>query len=119
MSEEQTLVPELRFPEFEEDGEWEEQYLGAIATFKSGGTPSKNIPEYWNGNIPWISASSMHEKLLNDSELRITEKAVKSGAKIVKKDTILILVRGSILFKRIPIGITARKIGRSSCKERD
>lgn len=103
-------VPILRFPEFQEAGEWEVTALGNVAKFSSGGTPSKEIAEYWSGEIPWISAASMYNILIDNSDLNITEKAVKDGARIAKKETILILVRGSMLYKRIPIGITVRDV---------
>lgn len=98
-------VPQLRFPEFEEAGEWEERKLGSLASFTSGGTPSKDKSEYWNGSIPWISAASMHDLIVDKSEHYVTLNAVGNGTRIAKKNSILILVRGSILFKRIPICI--------------
>ena len=100
-------APRLRFPEFQSAGEWEEKTLGDISTFSSGGTPSKDVPEYWNGTIPWISASSMYDTNIVNSELKITDVAVKNGAQIAKKGSLLILVRGSMLYKRVPMGIAA------------
>ena len=103
-------VPKLRFPAFREAGEWEETTLGKIVKFSSGGTPSKDKPEYWNGETPWISASSMHDYVIDESELYITDAAKKAGAAIAGKGVLLLLVRGSMLFKRIPMGITAREV---------
>ncbi|MCE6989876.1 restriction endonuclease subunit S [Dyadobacter sp. CY323] len=103
-------VPRMRFPEFLKDGGWEELLLGDAAKFSSGGTPSKDIAEYWNGDIPWISASSMHDLVAEKSELYLTDIAIRDGASISRKGNILILVRGSMLFKRIPICITGRDV---------
>ncbi|WP_324680798.1 restriction endonuclease subunit S [Hymenobacter sp. GOD-10R] len=103
-------VPKVRFPEFQDSEEWEEKTLGDIATFSSGGTPSKDKPEYWDGDTPWVSASSMHDYVIDKSELYITDVAKKAGAAIVGEGVLLLLVRGSMLFKRIPMGITAREV---------
>jgi type I restriction enzyme S subunit len=100
-------VPRLRFPEFREAGEWEETTLGSIAKFASGGTPSKDVSEYWGGTTPWISASSMYETNLCKSDMNITDQAVRDGARIAKQGTLLILVRGSMLYTRVPMGIAS------------
>ncbi len=90
--------------------EWQEHRLGDITRWVSGGTPSKQNPEYWGGSIPWISASSMKAKVCADSDERITEEAVRSGARMCDPGTILLLVRGSELHKRIPIGVAAKRV---------
>lgn len=104
------MVPNYRFPEFENDGEWNEKKLEELASFSSGGTPSKDNTQFWNGDIPWISASSMHDPFVKKSEHNITQDAVNKGAKIAKKESLLILVRGSMLHKRIPICIATRDV---------
>ncbi len=100
--------PKLRFPKF--SGEWEMKNLGEITRWSSGGTPPKDNTSYWNGNIPWISASSMRGLEYSDSELKITDEGLKKGSKLAKKGTLLILVRGSMLFNKIPIGIAIKDV---------
>lgn len=95
--------PRLRFPEFRGDGEWEVKSLGSLASFSSGGTPSKDNPQYWNGSIPWVSASSMYDLVVDKADHYVTSHAIGNGTRIAKKGSILILVRGSMLFKRVPI----------------
>lgn len=65
-----------------------------------------NRKEYWDGDIPWISAASMHHINIKSSDKNITQLAVDDGARLVVEGTLLLLVRGSMLHKRIPIGIT-------------
>lgn len=99
----ENLQPKLRFPEFQE--KLNAYHLGDFTEWASGGTPSKQIESYWNGNIPWISASSMRGLVYTDSELKITSEALKKGSKLAEKGSLLILVRGSMLFNKIPVGI--------------
>lgn len=75
--------------------EHQQKKLSAIATFTSGGTPSKNIGEYWGGEIPWVSGRDMKSTQLNNSALHLTQAAIeKTPARLAPKGTILILVRG-------------------------
>ena len=94
-------VPNLRFPEFQ--GEWEKCRLGDVCTFLSGGTPKIDVNEYWNGTIPFVSAISMHDTYILDSKLHISEEGLKHGSRLLTKNNLLLLVRGSMLWNTIPI----------------
>lgn len=89
---------------------WKIYRLGQITDWFSGGTPRKNIDRYWNGDIPWISASSMSNNRIYTSDLKITEEGLQSGSKLANKDDILLLVRGSILHQKIPVGIVMNEV---------
>ena len=70
--------------------------LGEICTFQSGGTPSKNNPEYFGGNIPWISTTALNGNIIdkNDAVAWITPKAIEeSTAKIVPANSIMVGTR--------------------------
>ena len=97
-------APKLRFKEF--DGDLAESKLVDSTSWGSGGTPAKNIPEYWGDDIPLISGASMHTNQLYESDVKITKLGLQKGSKLAPKDSILILVRGSMLFNKIPMGIT-------------
>ncbi len=88
--------------------EWKTYKLGDLVNLFSGGTPNKGRADYWNGDIPWISAKSMYEDFLSSSDLFITESGLRAGSKLAQKGTILLLTRGSGLFNRIPICWTER-----------
>ena len=77
--------------------------MGDICAFLSGGTPKIDIKEYWDGTIPFVSALSMHNTYISDSNLHISEKGLKNGSKLLKKNNLLLLVRGSMLWKSIPV----------------
>ena len=75
---------------------WEKAALKNIASFCGGGTPSKDISSYWNGNIGWISSSDIQDEWIDDISVtrRITNSAIDNSAtKICPKGTIAIVSR--------------------------
>lgn len=62
--------------------EWEVVSLGEITKIVGGGTPSRDIEEYWkNGTIPWVTVKDLHDGLLiKESEEYITKKGLQSSA---------------------------------------
>lgn len=87
--------------------EWITTTLGEVTNWSSGGTPKKSDDSFWNGNIPWISASSMEGHLYSSSKHKITYDGLKDGSRLAPKDSILLLVRGSILHQKIQVGLAA------------
>lgn len=85
---------------------WPTRPLAECGKVLGGGTPSKQNSEYWNGDIPWITAKEMKKLELSDSELKITGKALsESSAKLIPENSLLFVVRGSILYRHVPIAI--------------
>jgi type I restriction enzyme S subunit len=104
------LVPELRFPEFDNAREWETRNLENLVFIQSGGTPSKADPAFWDGSIPWVSAKDMKRLFLEDTEDHISIAAVDNGARVVPAGTLLILTRGMTLLKDVPICVLRREM---------
>ena len=77
------LVPQLRFPEFQDTGKWEGVSLGGemgLCELRNGYTPSKDNTNYWrDGVIPWFRMEDIREngRILNDAIQHITIEAVK------------------------------------------
>jgi type I restriction enzyme S subunit len=88
--------------------EWQTFQLGEVTKFSSGSTPSKQDPDFWNGEIPWVSAKDMKSFYLSGSEDKITEQALLEGAKIAKKGSVLLLTRGMTLLNDVPICLLRR-----------
>jgi len=97
---------------------WEIKRLkDVIIKAKSGGTPRRNIPEYWNGNIPFAKAQDItkSDKYLYNTEEFITEKGLEnSNACIVPENSLLLTIYGSIGFvaiNKIPVATNQQIIG--------
>jgi len=81
-----------------------------MARIVSGGTPSKARPEYWDGDIPWVSAKDMKEFRLASAELSISLDGLTRGSKLAPQGAALVLVRGMTLLKDVPICMLMRDV---------
>lgn len=62
-----------------------------------GGTPSKAIPSYFQGNIPWMTVKDMNKFVLDDTVDHISEEAVENSAtNIIPAGTPIIATRMSL-----------------------
>jgi type I restriction enzyme S subunit len=85
--------------------------LREVATFTSGGTPSKAIPAFWEGTFPWVSPKDMKKLRIVDAQDHISAEAiVESNLKKLPEGTILIVVRGMILVHTVPIAMAGREL---------
>jgi type I restriction enzyme S subunit len=103
-------TPRLRFPEFQDAGEWVISSLETLVSLQSGSTPDKSNPLFWNGSIPWASAKDMKQLFLDDTQDHISLAAVNVGARLVPADSLLILTRGMTLLKDVPICVLRREM---------
>jgi type I restriction enzyme S subunit len=46
----------------------------------SGGTPSTQNPAYWGGDLPWLSSGETREKIIIDTEKKITLAGVENSS---------------------------------------
>ena len=75
---------------------WEKSALHDIASFCGGGTPSKDVSSYWEGEIGWISSADIQEEWIDDISVtrRITKTAIDNSAtKLCPEGTIAIVSR--------------------------
>jgi len=87
-------------PNIKIDPEWEMVELGEVCDVKSGGTPKRNIPEYWGGDIPWVGSTVCKDVEVYDSKEFITEMGIEnSSAKLFQIDTVLIALVGATIGK--------------------
>lgn len=76
--------------------DWNIHSIGEISTSFSGGTPSTSIPDYYNGNINWITSSELNKGRIRETEGFISQIGLdNSSAKIVEKGTFLLAMYGA------------------------
>jgi type I restriction enzyme S subunit len=84
---------------------WVETTLGEISEVVGGGTPSTSLPEYWDGQIVWLTpteVTSQDGKEIDNSIRKISELGFKnSGAQILPKGSVILTSRASVGFVAI------------------
>jgi type I restriction enzyme S subunit len=84
---------------------WEVCKVGDVAKIQSGGTPTREIAENWNGGtIPWVKTGEINYCVIHDTEEKITPTGLaNSAARLFPKGTLLMAMYGQ--------GITRGRVG--------
>ncbi len=90
---------------------WEQVKLGDVAEITPGGTPSKNISDYWYPKeIPWLSSGEINKEIIFSTNDMISKKGFNnSSAKWINQNSVLIALagqgktRGKVAINRIPL----------------
>jgi restriction endonuclease S subunit len=80
---------------------WKIQSLSKVARIVSGGTPSRYVPEFWDGGtIPWATPTDLTNapgRYLYDTREHITELGLQScGAKLLPSASLLMTSRATL-----------------------
>lgn len=77
---------------------WEVRKLKNNSTIVNGATPSSSNPEYWDGDILWVTPAEINNLVyLSDSKRKITIEGYKScGTFLVPIDSIILTTRAPI-----------------------
>ena len=87
--------------------EWKK--LGEICNrICSGGTPTTSNKSFYNGSIPWLRTQEVNWSDVYDTEIKISEEAVKkSSAKLIPSNCVIIAMYGAtaakVCINRIPL----------------
>lgn len=74
--------------------------IADIADTTSGGTPNRGMPEYYNGEIPWVKSGELKDGMITTCDEYITEAGLKnSSAKLFPKGTLLVAMYGANIGK--------------------
>ena len=88
------IIPKLRFNQFT-DG-WHKSNIGHLyKNLRTGQTPSRSKPEYFKGDIPWITSGELNNGYVSTTIENITEEGrLSSNLKIYKENTFFIAITG-------------------------
>ena len=81
------------------ESKWPTKKLSDLIEIVSGGTPNTNNPEYWNGDIPWLSVVDFNNEFrwVSQSEKRITAAGLSnSNATWLNPGDLIISARGTV-----------------------
>lgn len=87
---------------------WSLAKLRYLADFVGGGTPSRDKPEFWGGDVPWVSPKDMKTELILGAQENITEEGLAgSSSSLIEPGAVLMVVRSGILQHTIPVAQNA------------
>jgi type I restriction enzyme, S subunit len=85
--------------------------LASLVEIYGGGTPSKKNPDFWKGEIPWVSPKDMKQDILYDSADHISPFAAEhANLKYISPGAVLVVVRGMILAHTVPIALAGSRL---------
>lgn len=105
----QDLIPALFQEMFKPYANYAKTALNNLFEFKSGGTPSKQVEKYFQGDIPWITTVALNKLFIGkeDANELITEEAIqKSATKLIPANSLLFGTRvgiGKLAINTVPM----------------
>ena len=80
--------------------EWETKTIAQLGTVVGGGTPSREVPSFWRGEIPWLTPGEVSKetaKYLSDTSDHISPSGlVGSGANLLPKGSLMVTTRATL-----------------------
>ena len=75
----------------------------------SGTTPKSNDPDYYDGDIPWVTTSELRETVIEDSTIKVTATAMREypTLRMYPKGTLLFAMYGATIGRLGILGIAA------------
>lgn len=80
--------------------DWEQKEITQIGSVVGGGTPSRDVPSFWRGAIPWVTpgeVSGENAKLFHDTTDHISASGLaSSGANLLPAGSLLVTTRATL-----------------------
>ena len=75
---------------------WEQVRVADKFDTTSGGTPSRQNPDFFSGSINWVKTQELNERPIFETSEKITEEAIeRSSAKLLPDQTLLVSIYGN------------------------
>ncbi|WP_346997190.1 restriction endonuclease subunit S [Coprococcus comes] len=85
---------------FEIPDSWEWLRLGSIGDWGSGATPSRSVPEYYGGDIPWLKTGDLNDGHIEYIPEKISHLALeKTSVRLNPTGSVLIAMYGATIGK--------------------
>ena len=90
---------------------WKIVALRFLVDLSSGATPDTGKPEYWDGEIPWVSPKDMKQTEITDTRDHVSELALSECTlRLIEPGAVLIVVRGMILAHSFPTALNNKSV---------
>ena len=71
-------------------------FADICARIESGGTPKRTVPEYWNGNVSWLTSGEVRNPIVFETRETISDLGMKeSSAKLWPQGTTVVAMYGA------------------------
>ena len=91
--------PRLRFPEFQNAGEWEDQTVGDFGKLVTGNTPSTAQPAFYGGGIPFVSPADISDlRFVDQTKTTLTPEGY-AETRPIRAGSVLFVCIGSTIGK--------------------
>ncbi|MEO5362502.1 MAG: restriction endonuclease subunit S [Magnetococcus sp. DMHC-8] len=80
--------------------DWGKKQIAQIGTVVGGGTPSREVPSFWRGSIPWVTPGEVSRetsKFLHDTNDHISASGLAgSGANLLPAGSLMVTTRATL-----------------------
>lgn len=91
--------PRLRFPEFQNAGEWDDQSIGDFGQVVTGSTPSTAQPAFYGGGVPFVSPADISDlRFVDQTKTTLTPEGF-AETRPVRAGSVLFVCIGSTIGK--------------------
>jgi type I restriction enzyme S subunit len=90
---------------------WEVSKLRQCGSILGGLTPSMADRSLWDGDVPWVTPKDMKRFTIEGASMNVATRALEvTSLRLIPSGSVLLVVRGMILARRVPIARTVQPV---------